>query len=423
MNLYIPIPTSLYFYQNLASSSDLSLNTFILQRVFNCWRNEKSKPTRVPSRGDNPLLFALPTLTTTLDAMNDKFNDLPGIDTTSQEVFETSDTEADQAPAQVSNEEFLSSARFDESRKQFLNQVVTNRGFDFSGNVTNLSGYQVKEVSETREDKLSRIRRELDEMRVEDGEEEGDDDGGDEERRVPVVDELYSALLALKSNRPVKPKIFQADDMRLDSIFELDSPTAGIKASQWRQLGEFEQELSQLEKRIGPSDASSQSVQFAVNDLRRKLDTIEHPENCITAIEKQMESLFKEINKLELNKKVFGIEETPKLKVDKIDNIYNVLPNLKQYADHAPILLERLKTLNSVHNEIIDAVEFANSLDATIHDAIEDMKKWDQSINGLNEKIDSSKSIFESNQAKIEERVDELVNKVNLLQKKNSAAS
>ncbi|KAI3404127.1 hypothetical protein KGF56_003027 [Candida oxycetoniae] len=345
-----------------------------------------------------------------------KFNELPGIDTNSQEVFETSDTETEterNVDELGSESSEIENVNFEESRKQFLKSIIINSRFDFSGNVTNLDGYQVKEAYETKEAKIARIKRELEELT-------NDDRGSLTQEEICNLSDILLKLKNTTNEDKCALEAFQEEELNLDAIFSIPKPATATataktnKTQEIQQLADFEKQLSSIEKLIGiEAPQRTQSIQFAINEIKRRLDVIEHPEYSISVIEEHIESLFKEINKLELSKKVFGIEEEPKIKSDKIDNIYTILPNLKNYAKNAPALLQRLKTLNNIHSEVNETIKFAKGLDQMISDLIGDMHRWDDSMNQVNRKLDDSRRVFDENQGKIESRVDELMKSCN----------
>lgn len=367
-----------------------------------------------------------------------KAGELPDIDLDSQEVFETSDQEDETALDKnqnqvVSGDGGITTTEedipeydfdFDETRRRFLKSFITNNRFDFSGTIENNgseSGYQVVDVEETTLEKLTRIQRELEELRLEDP------------SSIEEVDKLDSLAKNMQHNAEkteqgvFKQEVsFDALNLKfkpnLDFDFELELPKLNndvYSESRIQQLTDLESALCAIETQIGDFSLLDSSIQFKFNDMVRRVQVMEHPEVSLNLVSDHIEQTLKEINKLELSKKAFGVEKTPIAKSDKIDDLFQILPNLKTYASQTPILVDRLKSLSKLHNEMIEVTDFAKNIDQTLADTVEDFKKWDSSLKTLNDKIDLASTTFEENKNKLDSRMEEIDEQVKRLQKEN----
>lgn len=367
-----------------------------------------------------------------------KAGELPDIDLGSQEVFETSDQEDETALDKNQNqvvggdggitttEEDIPEYDFDfdETRRRFLKSFITNNRFDFSGTIENNgseSGYQVVDVEETTLEKLTRIQRELEELRLEDP------------SSIEEVDKLDSLAKNMQHNaEKTEQGVFKQElsfdalnlkfKPNLDFDFELELPKLSndvYSESRTQQLTDLESALCAIETQIGDFSLLDSSIQFKFNDMVRRVQVMEHPEVSLNLVSDHIEQTLKEINKLELSKKAFGVEKTPIAKSDKIDDLFQILPNLKTYASQTPILVDRLKSLSKLHNEMIEVTDFAKNIDQTLADTVEDFKKWDSSLKTLNDKIDLASTTFEENKNKLDSRMEEIDEQVKRLQKEN----
>lgn len=113
-----------------------------------------------------------------------------------------------------------------------------------------------------------------------------------------------------------------------------------------------------------------------------------------------------------MNKRLFGWEDVPVPKNEKIDELYNILPDLKTYCTVAPTILERIKGLSGIHNELEESLNFATNLNQLIGDLGQDIREWDKSLNSLNRSLETLKETFEENCSRYETRLDELEKRI-----------
>lgn len=328
-----------------------------------------------------------------------KFGDLPGIDYNSQEIFESSDIETEDHLGKDSKEEASQDINLHELQAQFAEIEVTSNEYDFSGNLLNQRGFQIEKKKETRQERLARIKRELEEVLQE------------EESSCPETDDLLQTFNSLNTT-PDKQKFPKEEELKINEIL---IPPPGPVEHAPQQTATFislESKLNQLEKQLGIDNSTSQPIQHSINDITRKLDIINHADFDIDSIKSKIESTGKEMEKLELNKRLFGWENVPISKTDKIDELYKILPDLKKYCGKAPLILERIKGLSMIHRELEESLNFTINLNQFISDLEQDMQQWNKSLDVLSQGLDTLKDTFETNSKRFENRLEELEKKI-----------
>lgn len=360
-----------------------------------------------------------------------KYSDLPDIDNEGQEVFESSDVESEiELPIETKHDPDIeiSSINVEESKELFArNEIIDTTSFDFLGNLSRLNGYSVAQVEETTEEKLSRISRELEEIKLQD----------QTASASQQVDQLLTILSELKSeNNTTTNKLLRSDQLKIDSLFKhIESDTPAVASPNFNRLIDLENRLSVLESAVGGTEdiTTTTSIQLTINDLSRKISIIENPEYNFDKIRQEVDKLTKELEELDLKRKVLDIDidndhdhndDTSKTtttttttitKQDKIDELYEKLPQINKYNQVAPMLLTRLKTLNSIHQEMKNNIDLSNGIDQILNDVQLDLKNWDQTIIKLNDRINDYEDNFAKNSTIVQERISDLILKVDSL--------
>ncbi|KAK6456946.1 Dynamitin-domain-containing protein [Scheffersomyces xylosifermentans] len=392
----------------------------------------------------------------------EKYSDLPDIETNSQDVFETSDLESDLdlphedvGKSETDNEEIDRGIDINtnEARSKFANSIIVGSGNeDFSGTVVvpvlGKSGYLVESVEETRKQKLTRIARELEELKV-------SEDSGKDEVNAPEstqIKKLSDQLESVLSNDKVTDKV-NLHGQQLKQLFEQVSRnvanTGTLQKSEEKREIVNPSEVLSLEARIhdlesllgadslqnlhrkpgkvNPYDSVA-SIQTHLNDLSRKVNIVHNPEYHIELVSREIEALTTKMDELESKRKFQQIRESAIGKTDtkanstpfekKIDELYKALPNFEKSNQVVPLILNRLKSLNTVHSDLATTTQTVGQLDRILGDLKEDFQNWDKSLNTVNENIDKYEVNFEENRASITRQIDELERKVMKLENK-----
>lgn len=328
-----------------------------------------------------------------------KFGDLPGIDYNSQEVFESSDVEVDDPVVNALEGDTSPATSVSQLQDQFAEIEIASGRCDLPNNFPSQTMLYLDRRKETKQDKLARIRRELEEIQQE------------EETDIPEADELLQIFNALNTTSS-KQKFPTEEELKINEI--LIPPSEPIKATsqQVATVVTLETKLSQLEKQLGIDNSLPHSVQHSLNDITRQLNIINHADFNLDSIKSKIESTGKEMEKLELNKRLFGWEDVPTPKEDKVDEIYEILPDLKKYCATAPSILERIKGLSKIHNEVEESLHFSINLNQFISDLELEMQEWDKALESLNRGLDKLNETFDTNRKSLEKRLEELEKRV-----------
>lgn len=241
-------------------------------------------------------------------------------------------------------------------------------------------------------------------------------------------------------NNTTTNKLLRSDQLKIDSLFKhIESDTPAVASQNFNRLIDLENRLSVLESAVGGTEdiTTTTSIQLTINDLSRKISIIENPEYNFDKIRQEVDKLTKELEELDLKRKVLDIDididndhdhndDTSKTttttittttitKQDKIDELYEKLPQINKYNQVAPMLLTRLKTLNSIHQEMKNNIDLSNGIDQILNDVQLDLKNWDQTIIKLNDRINDYEDNFAKNSTIVQERISDLILKVDSL--------
>ncbi|ODV78729.1 uncharacterized protein CANTADRAFT_7077 [Suhomyces tanzawaensis NRRL Y-17324] len=356
----------------------------------------------------------------------EKYGGLPGIDTESQDIFETSDIESEaeleHEPEPTEIEALVTDPQA--IRNRYANDVIDGlSGVDFLGSITNpvlgSTGYAVRRVDETRDQKLARIARELQEL--------ADPEKVPEPAKLahigaaastsgPIDPEKLVALLetAVSSNNPSNPYQSQLNELfaKVDAKIN-EKPVAGkaIVANSPSETLELESRINSLEQQVG--EVAPGSIQNLLNDLARKIKIIHNPDYPIDRVRKEVTQLAEETEKLASDRKLLEVSELLHTKEQepsekKIDELYRVLPEFEQSNKSIPQIIKRLKSLNTVHADIAHSIQLVGDLDRTLADMDEEIQSWNESIDVLNGNLKAYSKNFEENKTVMENKIEEL---------------
>lgn len=327
---------------------------------------------------------------------------------------------------------------FESSKKRFGNQfVVLNLDIDFSENVAKFEakGYDTYTVEETYEEKLKRIRHELEELKAIRDSEESLKVQPKEDLDLKELDSLL-ALLGCTDGydvvqvEPLNMEIYQSVK-EVESKHETDSVSP-------EEVKELEGRIYNLERLTGFGDlnkvepetgASFQTIESIVMDLNMKfdllidLDTEGHSKGvsqqdlvgnkaALASILEKMEKINREITlnnkKLAANQSFFlngtlvpqpepldsgTPEKVEKLYDaffrDKAENPINI-PNITS-------LLKRMNSLNHLYREYQDTMDLSRNSKKIISNIQQDFSSWQETLMDINSKlVDLSKELAEN---------------------------
>lgn len=364
--------------------------------------------------------------------MADKYSDLPDIEDGPQ-IFESSDVEeniiSEVEGDQLDSDIDESTTKLGDVKQRFNRDFISGEITlcDFLGNISaNLgsSGYKVRLVNETTDEKLARIARELEEIKLETDLKESGIENDDEVNRLVVVLEGQlngrEDVILNPYNTKIK-ELFKSEVVlkQKKSKGDIENRDAASKTttSLTRTL-EIESRINRIESILGEvNDSDSLSIQSQINELTRKANLVYNPEYHLKSLDDQIKRLNSGVEKYLSNRRLASIgkkgestaiDEQSETENNKIKEIYQRIPDFDRMNSILPKIITRLKSLNVVHNELGGCITTITDFDKTLSELQFDIKKWDTSINDVNEKIDLHERQFEENKLEIEKWIKEL---------------
>lgn len=346
---------------------------------------------------------------------------LPNITTMSDseagpEVFETSDVESfEELSTPVESNENITRDPLDptSARDKFEQHAIVDslEVVDFLGSIWGTqNGYSVRKVRETPNQRLLRIRGELEQIKL--------------ESEPGEVKELQDELHKLLQQAEL-PGLYQ--ELFEDAFGRLTADITEVAESEVRlpdeskrrensDFLELEKRVSHIEQRIGvPEVLLENSLRNHVNDLARKIDVLYDPEHDMKHMKSELKRANKELETLAANRRLAllsldGKSEPMAIQPFhmKVDSIYSKLPEMEKVAPIVPLLTLRLRSLHQVHAELAHSVECIGQIDKNISDMDMEMKKWNESLDEVARGIKEHLSVFEQNRAAAETRLSEL---------------
>ncbi|CAH2353942.1 nuclear migration protein Jnm1p [[Candida] railenensis] len=379
----------------------------------------------------------------------DKYTGLPDIEEGPQQVFESSDVEDEPIALQEDAQSYAdsdvdeSSTDIVDAKKKFKHDFVTGE-WDFSGNVGNplsSSGYKVVSLNETVDEKLARITRELEEIKIASESEAIESDKNNEiEFLVGLVERLSDKNKTNEDSNEYTKAIetISPYSKRIKEVFELTSEQLSFKSSLVSNPATtgyvnpsavlaLEARIHDLETVLGSSEEGTrQSVQGQITELERKANLVYNPEYHTKKLSEEVEKLNANVERYLANRRLAQIggrsvqggsvvdqgQGGAEARNNKIDEVFSRIPDFDNVKAILPAVLARLKSLHLVHNELGACVRTVTELDKTLGGIETEMVKWNKSVNDVNEKLDKQELDFDRNKQIIEQWVKQLEERV-----------
>lgn len=266
----------------------------------------------------------------------------------------------------------------------FENYVLDSSAVDFSDNVIGEKSYVSSLLKETYEQKITRIRREIGELSLE------EPSKSDSDELLTLLNRL-SSNTALINHHPLHLEVEKRQDEVGESVYKSDHS----------QAVEMDARMSEIEKAIGIPDllgeTSDLSLQAELNNLHRQVNLLANPE--------WLKDISKKVEKMNLPDKV-DIDE------QKINLLYNRLTSLPRVDVSLPLALSRLKSLNSLHLQLDSSVGTLDDLEESFTSVNKEISDWKEALESTEQKLDKEKVDFEKNKAEIQNWIGDLKEKV-----------
>lgn len=362
------------------------------------------------------------------------------------EVFESSDVESVPELQTLSESPIHNKENFLElsvegfnaafARQRFEDHIIIDDNANYLGSITTglgASGIKVVHWEETKEQKLARLQRELEQMQAEDEEEKrrvdlylnslkvmiksNGEKGYYYQRVSETLDELQrseNAVLARLGD--VNDTETQTDkDLNLKSTMNPKEPSSKIVTS---NIVLLEARLAKVEAAIGtPSTDPTlrQNLRIHLNDLSRKVNILSSPEETLEPVFVSVSQLNKDLETLLANKRKVDLHlgDRP-LNNDKqrntpfetkIDRLHAKLPEIENTSAILPALITRLRSLHELHSNLATSVAITGEIDNTLQTLLRDLNDWQNNLNDVSTALDESEARFTANAAVVDKKL------------------
>ncbi|EMR11378.1 hypothetical protein PNEG_00403 [Pneumocystis murina B123] len=401
-------------------------------------------------------------------ALNDKYSTLPGLDT-GKDVYETPDFVEDQwveSSIQFEREETqnedISNDRLNlgQAKNRFLKEQVEAEDVDFSERIRgksrksyvtrNFHDYGV--IEETIDEKLARLRRELEEVREELKHrkfQENKNENGPINKSFADLSELDYQIAELE-NQTKKSAIAtlsrRLEELSLPESINNDNKEVVMETNEslnqplkytlnynpsYKEkhfepnLSEFENRLTMLEKSLGIDHIHSYKLQAPIlstlSYLDKKITLLTSNKSYIDSITKKVKDLVAEMEILH-EKKTKMDSETSELNTTsqekKINALYESLEMIESISPILPNLLDRLKALRIIHADAAAVTTGLKDCTQRQHIIQDEMIELKETLQKVESAMKESKMTIQSNMIEIENMVKELEQKVDHFENK-----
>lgn len=360
------------------------------------------------------------------------------------EIFETSDVEsveneseqqADSNTAKVGDEVYQDAEEdepnSEKNRDRFLNEIVNGiLNVDFLGNIAARSlydfGYHSSRVLETKKQKIARIAREIEDLRIDDERE------NTSAAEVETVENLSKLLDSLDSSRNdlseqekynqyflKQKRVFDEITLHVAGLsLETTPPTEEPKIVDMSRILQLENRMHSVEERLGidksiPQPASN--LLTRLRDLQRRIGVIQNPEYTLDVVERKLTSLRKLHEDFLSSKSLAtvglqmqGQPQSSGNMTEMVEDLHKALPDITALNTVLPLLIQRLKSLYVVHADLGHSIEAVKSIDDLMAGLKTDMLGWSKHLDVLNSKVDEMNEDSKKNRDSLAVKVEEL---------------
>lgn len=347
----------------------------------------------------------------------------------SQEVFENEVKEDEQQEerkqASPRNDELIvePSRDVESLRRAIKDQLLLKVHRQSQLDISDVKKVSSDEEDENRQQKLERIRQELEKLRV--------------EELTPETQTEIKELCELQSKLAIKSSI-RLGNLRKKLIGKNKGqdavilPNITLDTATMIRLQKLDQRMSEMEHYVGAPDAleneeDRKSINSKVNELYRNIQLLQDDGKEGGKLQKFRDRLV-ELNEdfensllgkkmqrdLRLRDETVKKVIKPESKIKEINSIYAML---KQYQDSLPLLAERMKSLNKMNNRVVEVYEATKLLDSQITNVREQERLWIKTLNDLDKKFDEQEVKIRQNMDEIRRKIDSLEDKASFTEK------
>lgn len=294
---------------------------------------------------------------------------------------------------------------------------------DFGDRLGVRKGYRVRrregvEEEESLEQRITRLRREVEECRVLAREEggEGGEDAGDASL-LGETEGLKKVLEGLQGGRTAR-QIRRAEPIAQTTRVNGGDETEEQDGNATERIAEFDSRLAALERSLGLSSVDGTSLEAVNNPVLPSLTLLDQQLNALMTASSitNLEAASTRLAKLreEAERTAFAAAEpsqngestgtsTPTSPIasayslpdlQKLQDLYTLLPNLQRLSPTVPALLDRLRSLRALHAGAANASAELEELEKSQAEFGTELREWKE---GLTRVEDAMKATDEAN--------------------------
>ncbi|CDF90493.1 uncharacterized protein ZBAI_06926 [Zygosaccharomyces bailii ISA1307] len=264
-----------------------------------------------------------------------------------------------------------------------------------------------KEAPESIEQRLSRIKNELDEIRS--MQDHAEDSKTFQE--LQYVEELHSKLLLASQSR--------LSDLRKQFNLEPDTsivlPRITLDSSDAQKLLTLDQKIFELERIVGPRGDDDRSLMTKLESLFRQVNLLNNDKDTLAQFQEKLNEINKSYEdsligrRSKVDSKLYDVMCDKMTSHEmKVNELYKYHHLLEAYGPIFPELLHRIKEISEISDHISETYELAKTLNNSISDLQVQANKWEAILERLEDKLDLQALEMEKNAKYVDEKLKSL---------------
>ncbi|CCC70699.1 hypothetical protein NCAS_0F02150 [Naumovozyma castellii] len=371
------------------------------------------------------------------------YDKLSGVDARGEQVFEASPKATDRETyLDVTDNDTVEEPQEEEivyentksvaALRGVLDSKLRQKGYLFEAkqidkrNETDFSQEISKIGDETTEDKLLRIKEELSQLQLQDDV----SFTAAERKRVTALQDLHQHI-----SRNYKQKLdnlqesFQNGLYLTDTTNEVALPNIKLDLTDLQRILDLEKRIHELESILGSNESEEfpTSIISQINEVYGSLKLLQNNDEGKTILQNFHEKL-KEVDadyKNSLLGKQYGkdsnLQETTQDKMvlfeTKINQLYKSYGLLKNYQDVIPKLSERIRHIDKLNENVSESYHIIQNTDSIISEIKQTAKQWENTINRVEEKLDSQEELANAHFQEIDDKIYQLKTQLDTINK------
>jgi nuclear migration protein JNM1 len=297
-------------------------------------------------------------------------------------------------------------------------------------------GEDSEEEEEGFDEKLARLRREVEALEEEAREQGEGREAGEAEREVERMSEVLGKLEVrrrggLNADGDLERKLANPRRITTDGQKEANAGTAGeetkdVDAEVVRvlaQAADFDIRLSFLEQSLGLSSSHHSDTQQddnppilpTLSQLERSVNLATLQPGSLEAAQSKARQLLKDAAQLSRTKPP-EIETTEPVlspeQLSKINALYSLLPTIDSVSPTLPLILERLRSLQTVHTNAAGASEVLDEIEQRHEEQTKDIEVWRKALQAVEMSLKDGEGDLKENVEKMSGWIKELEGRI-----------